>query len=63
MCFYQWKTFCVSKAKRTILKKINVSFIVHFSLGKYSISPDIFWYSLCLEENWCLLIVHFYLGK
>ena len=28
----------VLKAKRTILKKINVSFIVHFYLGKYSFS-------------------------
>ena len=26
----------------TILKKINVSFIVHFCLGKYSLSPDVF---------------------
>ena len=30
-------------AKRTFLKKINVSFIVHFCLGKYSFSLDTFW--------------------
>ena len=29
-------------SKRTILKEINVSFIVHFRLGMYSFSPDTF---------------------
>ena len=30
-------------AKGTVLKKINVSFIAHFYLGKYSFSLNIFW--------------------
>ena len=27
----------------TILKEIDISFIVHFYLGKYNFSFDIFW--------------------
>ena len=33
-----------------ILKKINVSFIVHFCLGKYSFSLNAFW----AYYNWCI---------
>ena len=34
-----------------ILKKINILFIVHFCLGKYSISLDMFWSHLILRKK------------
>ena len=39
----------VLDVKGTALKKIDVSFIVHFCLGKYSLSHDTFWtHLICL---------------
>ena len=38
-------------AKVTILKKINISFKVHFSLSKYSFSLNTFWtYFVCITS-------------
>ena len=38
-----------------ILKEINVSFIVHFSLGKYSFRPEPFWTQLKLWKYYLRL--------
>ena len=45
----------VLKCKETILKKINVSFFVHFCLGKYSFSFNTFWKQLII---WRKLTFH-----
>ena len=46
------------------MKEINVSFIVHFSLGKYSFSFDTFVNTLdIMKEINVSFIVHFSLGK
>ena len=39
----------VLNARKTILKKINVSFIVHFCLSKYSLILDTFW--ICIVNR------------
>ena len=52
-CFNQWKTWnhFFLNVKRTILKKINISFIVHFSLGKYSFRVETLWIYLNLTQK------------
>ena len=51
-------------AKGTILKKINVSFIVHFCLGKYSFSLDTFYYTLrILKKINVPFVANFYISK
>ena len=43
---------------------MNVSFIVHFYLGKYSFSFDTFFITFCILKKMNVsFIVHFYLGK
>ena len=44
-------------AKESILKKINVSFIIHFCHGKYNFSLDSFWKYFA---NWYSLMVQFH---
>ena len=49
----------MSNDKETILKKINVSFIVHFCLGKYGFSLDTFWihFLLLCSMTYILLLI------
>ena len=51
----------VLNAKRNISKRINVLFIVHFCLGKYSFSHNTFWIYLIFIWVCVLYILHTYI--
>ena len=53
----------VMKAKMNALKKLNVLFIFHFCLSKYSFSLNQFWIQLVFWSQSTFYFVHFCLGK
>ena len=56
-CFYQWKN------SWSFLKEINISFIFHFCLSRYSFSLDIFWTHLAYIDYYDLLPLIFVIFK